>query len=129
VEDELVFAHDEVDVGFGLHVERGGSEDGGVEPGEGFAGGDVVVENVVGGGGPAERGEGSPLGAFAFGEADEMLAGEANGWFSIGLRSELRVVRDGPVIDLSQVVFVDEFGECLAIVVPYLLGSGGASGD
>ena len=26
--DDLVFAHDEVDVGFGLHVERRGAEDG-----------------------------------------------------------------------------------------------------
>jgi hypothetical protein len=48
VADDLVFAHDEVDVGFGLHVERGGAEDRGVEPGEGFAGCDNVVENVVG---------------------------------------------------------------------------------
>jgi hypothetical protein len=48
VEDELVLAHDEVDVGFSFHVERGGAEDGGVEPGEGFAGCDIVVENVVG---------------------------------------------------------------------------------
>ena len=74
VEDELVLAHDEVDVGFGLHVERRGSEDGGVEPGEGLAGGDVVAEDVVGGGGPAEGGEGAPLWAFAFGEAGEVLA-------------------------------------------------------
>src|SRR5713101_5370290 len=35
---------------------------------------------------------------------------------------------DGPVIDLSQVVFVDQFGEGLAPIVPYLLGGGGASG-
>ena len=128
VEDELVLAHDEVDVGFGFHVERGGAEDGGVEPGEGLAGGDVVAEDVVGGGGPAEGGEGAPLWAFAFGERGEVLAGEANCWFSIGLRAELRVMRDGPVIDLSQVVFVDEFGESLAPVVPDLVGGGGASG-
>ena len=38
-------------------------------------------------------------------------------------------MRDGPVIDLSQVVFVDEFGEGLAPVVPYLVGGGGATGD
>src|SRR5260370_749126 len=68
VEDELVFAHDEVDVGFGLHVEWGGAEDGGVEPGEGLAGGDVVVEDVVGGGGPAECGKRAPLWTFAFRE-------------------------------------------------------------
>ncbi len=74
VEDELVFAHDEVDVGFGLHVERGGSEDGGVEPGEGLAGGDVVAEDVVGGGGPAECGKRAPLWTLAFGECDEVLA-------------------------------------------------------
>ena len=37
VEDELVLAGEEVDVGFGLHVERRGSKDGGVEPGEGLA--------------------------------------------------------------------------------------------
>jgi hypothetical protein len=36
---------------------------------------------------------------------------------------------DGPVIDLSQVVFVDQFGEGLAPVVPYLLGGGGSSRD
>jgi len=74
VEDELVLAHDEVDVGFGLHVERGGPEDGGVEPGEGFARGDVVVEYVVGGGGPAECGKRAPLWALAFGERREFLA-------------------------------------------------------
>src|SRR6185312_14036468 len=34
---DLVFAHEEVDVGFGLHVDRGGAEDGRVEPGEGLA--------------------------------------------------------------------------------------------
>ncbi len=38
-------------------------------------------------------------------------------------------MRDGPVVDLSQVVFVDEFGEGLAPVVPYLVGGGGSSGD
>ena len=38
-------------------------------------------------------------------------------------------MRDGPVIDLSQVVFVDKFGESLAPVVPYLVGGGGSSGD
>src|ERR1700728_1244799 len=36
---------------------------------------------------------------------------------------------DGPVIDLGQVVFIDEFGEGLAPVVPYLVGGGGSSGD
>jgi hypothetical protein len=35
---------------------------------------------------------------------------------------------DGPVVDLSQVIFVDQFGESLAPVVPDLLGCGGASG-
>ena len=35
---------------------------------------------------------------------------------------------DGPVIDLGQVIFVDQFGECLAPVVPYLLCGGGSSG-
>ena len=96
MEDELVFAHDEVDVGLGFHVEGGGAEDGGVEPGEGFAGGDVVAEDVVGGGGPAEGGEGAPLGAFALGEVDEVLGGEANGGFSVGLGAELCVVGVGP---------------------------------
>ena len=67
--DDLVLAHDEVDVGFGLHVEWGRSEDGGVEPGEGLAGGDVIVENVVGRGGPAECGKRTPLWALAFGES------------------------------------------------------------
>ena len=38
-------------------------------------------------------------------------------------------MRDGPVIDLGQVIFVDQFGECLAPVVPYLLGGGCASGN
>ncbi len=127
--DDLVLAHDEVDVGFGLHVERGGAEDGGVEPGEGLAGGDVVAEDVVGGGGPAECGKRAPLWTLAFGKRDEVLAGECNSWFSICLRAELRVMGDGPVIDLGQVIFVDQFGECLAPVVPYLLGGGGSSGD
>ena len=129
VEDELVFSHDEVDVGFGLHVEWRGAEDGGVEPGEGFAGGDVVVENVIGGGGPAECGKRSPLWTLAFGECDEVLAGEGNSWFSIGLRAKLRVMGDGPVIDLGQVIFVDQFGEGLAPIVPYLLGGGSSSGN
>ena len=48
VADDLVLAHDEVDVGFGLHVEWRGAEDGGVEPGEGLAGGDIVAEDVIG---------------------------------------------------------------------------------
>ena len=39
------------------------------------------------------------------------------------------MVGDGPVIDLSQVVFIDEFGEGLAPVVPYLVGGGCATGD
>ena len=34
---------------------------------------------------------------------------------------------DGPVVDLSQVVFIDQFGEGLAPVVPYLFCGGGAS--
>ena len=45
------------------------------------------------------------------------------------MRTKLRVMRDGPVIDLSQVVFVDEFCEGLAPVVPYLVGGGSATGD
>ena len=73
VADDLVLAHDEVDVGLGFHVEWGGSEDGGVEPGEGLAGGDVVTEDVVGGGGPAECGKRTPLWALAFGECGETL--------------------------------------------------------
>ncbi len=48
VEDELVFSHNEIDVCFGLHVEGRGSEDRGMEPGEGFAGCDIIVENMVG---------------------------------------------------------------------------------
>src|SRR6202042_105407 len=116
-------------VGFGFHVERRGSEDGGVEPGESLAGCDIVVENMVGRGGPAECGEGSPLWALAFGEGNEMLAGEVYGWFSIGLRAKLRVMRDSPVVDLSQVVLINKFGEGLAPVVPHLFGGRGASGD
>ena len=77
VEDELVLAHDEVDVGLGLHVERGGAEDGRVQPGEGLAGGDVVAEDVIGRGGPAECGKRAPLWTFAFGESSEVLAGES----------------------------------------------------
>src|SRR5580692_8211552 len=38
-------------------------------------------------------------------------------------------MRDGPVIDLGQVIFVDQFGEGLAPVVPYLLGGGSSPGD
>ena len=129
VEDELVLAHDEVDVGFGLHVEWGGSEDGGVEPGEGLAGGDVIAEDVICRGGPAECGKRAPLWTFAFGETGEILAGKVNRWFSIGLRAKLGVMRDGPVIDLSQVVLVNKFGESLAPVVPYLVGGGGSTGD
>ena len=110
VEDELVLAHDEVDVGFGLHVERGGPEDGGVEPGEGLAGGDIVAEDMISRGGPAECGKRAPLWTLAFGETGEVLAGEVNCWFSIGLRAKLCVVRDGPVIDLSQVILVNKFG-------------------
>ncbi len=129
MEDELVFAHDEVDVGFGLHVQRGGAEDGGVEPGKGFARGDVVVEDVVGGGGPAEGGPGAPLRAFAFCEGYEVLGGEVYGGLAVGLGAELGVVGVGPVIDLDEVVFVDEFGEGFAVVVADLVGGGGASGD
>ena len=35
---------------------------------------------------------------------------------------------DGPVVDLSQVVFIDKFSESLAVVVPNLLGERAASG-
>ena len=73
VADDLVFSHDEVDVGFGFHIERRGSKDGGVEPGEGLSGGDVVTEDVVGGGGPAECGKRTPLWALAFREPGETL--------------------------------------------------------
>ena len=67
MEDELVLAHDEVDVGLGLHVERSGAEDGGVEPGKGLAGGDVIAEDVICRGGPAECGKRAPLWTFTFG--------------------------------------------------------------
>ncbi len=127
--DDLVVADEEVDVGLGLHVERGGAEDGGVEPGEGFAGGDVVAEEVIGGGGPAQGGEGAPVCAFAFGQGDEALAGEGDGGFAVGLGAELGVVGGGPVVDLGEVVFVDELGEGLAPVVADFFGGGGASGD
>src|SRR5215469_7012280 len=35
---------------------------------------------------------------------------------------------DGPVIDLGQVIFVDQLGQGLAPIVPYLLGGGGSPG-
>lgn len=38
-------------------------------------------------------------------------------------------MRDGPVIDLSQVVLVNKFGESLAPIVPYGFGGGGSAGD
>ena len=38
-------------------------------------------------------------------------------------------MRDGPVIDLSQVVLVNKFGQSLAPVVPYVVGCGGSTGD
>jgi hypothetical protein len=74
VADDLVDADEEVEVGFGFHVEGRGAEDGGVEPCEGFGGGDVVAEEMVGGGGPAECGKLSPTWAFAFREGHEALA-------------------------------------------------------
>ncbi len=128
VEDELVLAHDEVDVGLGLHVERGGAEDRGMQPGKGLAGGYIVAEDVVGGGGPAQGGEGAPLWPLAFGQGGEALAGEGDGGLAIGLRAELGAVGDGPVVDLGEVVFVDQFGEGLAPVVADVFGLGGASG-
>ena len=133
VEDEEVFAGEEVDVGLGFHVEGGGAEDGGMEPGEGLTGGDVVAEEVVGRGGPAECGKLAPLWTLSFREGDQALTCKANSWFTICLRAKLGVMREGPVIDLSQVVFVDQFGEGSAPVVPDGLcgrcASGGEFGE
>ena len=127
--DDLVLAHDEVDVGLGLHVQRNGAEDRRVQPGKGLAGADVVAEDVVGGGGPAQRGEGAPLRAFPFGELRDVLAGEANRRLTIGLRAELRVMGGGPVGHLLQIVLVDQFGQRLAVVVADGVGLGRSSGD
>ena len=74
VEDEQVFAHDEVDVGFSFHIERRGAKSGRVEPGERFAGADIVAKHVVGRRGPAKGGECAPLWAFALCEPHEILA-------------------------------------------------------
>src|SRR4051812_13114861 len=128
VADDLVGSNEEVKVGFGFHIERSGAEDGGMEPCESLGGGDVVAEDVVGGGGPAEGIEGSPAGSFAFGESHEALAGEANCWFSIGLRAELGVMGGGPGVDLGEIVFVHEFSQGAAVVVSHFFGCGGASG-
>ena len=122
MEDELVLAHDEVDVGLSLHVERCGAEDGGVEPGEGLPGGDVVAEDVIRRGGPTECGKRTPLWAFAFRECGEALTRKCNCWFTIGLRAKPGVMLDGPVIDLSQVILVNKFGESLAPIMRYGFG-------
>ena len=53
VADDLVDAVDEVDVGFAFEVDGCGAEGGGVQPGEGFGGGDGDVHEVGGGGGVA----------------------------------------------------------------------------
>jgi hypothetical protein len=38
-------------------------------------------------------------------------------------------MRDGPVIDLSQVILVNKFGESLAPIMPYGFCGGGSTGD
>jgi hypothetical protein len=129
VKDELVFPHDEVDVSFGLHVERSGAEDRGVQPGEGFARGDGVAEDVVGGGSPAQGREGSPLWPLALSQSGEILAGEGDGRLAIGLRTEAGVVGVGPIVDLDEVVFVDQIGEGASVIVTEGIGRRGATGD
>ena len=80
VADDLVDAGEEHAVGFDLHVERSGAEGWGVEPGEGFGGGDVAVVEVAGGAGPAGEGELTPLGAFSFGESGDGFISNSNCW-------------------------------------------------
>src|ERR1035441_2012953 len=89
--EDLVLAHDEVDVGLGLHVQRNGPKGRRVQPGESLAGADGVIEHVVCGGGPAQGGEAAPLRSFSLGELRYVLAGEVNRRFAIGLRAELGV--------------------------------------
>ena len=107
VADYLINTHEEVEVGLGFHVERCSAKDRGMEPGEGLGRGDVIAEKMVCGGCPPKCGEFPPTGSFALRKGNETLAGQANRWFSICLGAKFCMVFGGPVIDLSEVVFVD----------------------
>ena len=120
MEDELVLAHDEVDVGLGFHVEGGGAEDGRVEPGEGLAEvtglpktwlAEVAQRRVE-----KARHCGPSPSARSTRDCEEKL----DGGFAVGLGAESGLVGVGPVVDLDEVVFVDELGEGLAVVVAEL---------
>ncbi len=128
VEDEQVLSADEVDIRLRLHIERRGTEDRRVEPGERFARTDIVAENMVGGGSPTQRRELPPEGALSFGQSREPLAGEADCRFSICLRTKFGVVRDRPIVNLRQVVLVDQLREGLSPVMANGLRGGGSSG-
>ena len=115
--DELIDALQEVQVGLGFHVERGGAEDRRVQPRPGFGRGDGTVVEMAGGGGPAGGGEGAPLRSFAFGKADQGVARHGDRGIAVGLGAEKRAVFGGPFVDRREVVFVDELGEGFAPVV------------
>ena len=74
VEEEQVFSHDEIDVCFGLHVQRRSPKGGRVKPRKSLARAHVVAEDVIRGGCPAERGKCTPLRAFSLCEPNQVLA-------------------------------------------------------
>ena len=127
VADELIDAEEEHAVGFSFHIERGGAEGGGMQPGPGLGGGDVAVVEMACGCGPTGEGELTPSRAFSFGEVGEGFVGESDGGFAVSLRAEEGVVGFGELGQWREVVFADEIGEGLAPVVADGFGLRGAS--
>ncbi len=126
VADDLIDAIEEVGIDFFLHIEWGGAEGGSVEPGEGFGGGDGDVHEVSGGGGVAGGAEVVEVEfglEFAFGEVGGGVAEEGGGGGSVGLDAEAGVVLVGKCFEVGAEIFVEEFGDGLAVVVADVVGA------
>ena len=85
VADELVDALQEVQVGFGLHVERRGPEDRRVQPGPGLRRDDRPVVEMADRRRPARGAQRLPLRAFAFGQIDAGVARDGRGRNAVAL--------------------------------------------
>src|SRR5947209_14333578 len=94
--DELADPREEVLVGFGLDVEGRRPEGRRMEPGPGLRGGHRLPEEVRGGGGPARRGEGAEVPAFAVDQVRVARAGQGRGRLSVVLDAEENLVLRRP---------------------------------
>src|SRR5208282_1637356 len=109
--------YQEVQINLSLHIQRSRPKNRRMQPGKRLRRGHIVAKKMVRRARPTQSRKRPPLRTLPFRQRDKPLTQKRNCRFSISLRAKLRAMRDGPGIDLSEVVIIDQLSQRLAPVV------------